>query len=143
MNERRESKTKTVTGISILRKLWLYVLGIFVVIMVIGVCVVSAIRQRQEEPILLPPQEIAVKSEMCFLTERFEEGLSFYAAGWPGKDKDKAIEAMKILIGVEGINRDLIITDVWRGTFHRIKINPWRECPSCQGNYEFLDMRIG
>ncbi len=93
MNERRESKTKTVMGISILRKLWLYVLGIFVVIVVI--CVYVAI--RQQEPIVLPPQEIAVKSEMCFLTERFEEALSFYAAGWPSKNKDRAIESMKIV----------------------------------------------
>ena len=95
MTETIKRKTKTVTGISILRKLWLYVLGIFVVIVVICVYVVSAI--RQQEPILLPPQEIAVKSEMCFLTEGFEEALSFYAAGWPGKDKDKVIESMKIV----------------------------------------------
>ena len=50
----------------------------------------------------------------------------------------QTVEAMKILIGVEGINLDLIITDVWKGTCHRIRINPWKECPSCQGKYEFL-----
>jgi len=55
----------------------------------------------------------------------------------------QAVEALKILIGAEGINLDLIITDVWKGTFHRIKINPWRECPSCHGKYEFLDVRTG
>ena len=55
----------------------------------------------------------------------------------------QAVEALKILIGVKEINRDLIIIDVWKGTFHRIKINPWTECPSCQGKYEFLDVRIG
>jgi adenylyltransferase/sulfurtransferase len=52
----------------------------------------------------------------------------------------QATEAMKILIGVEGINRDLVIADVWKGTFHRVKTKPWVECPSCQGKYEFLDI---
>ena len=55
----------------------------------------------------------------------------------------QAVEALKILIGAEGINLDLIITDVWKGTFHRIKISPWKECPSCHGKYEFLDVRTG
>jgi adenylyltransferase/sulfurtransferase len=50
----------------------------------------------------------------------------------------QSVEAMKILIGVKGINRDLIIADIWKGTFYRIKITLWRECPSCQGKYEFL-----
>lgn len=55
----------------------------------------------------------------------------------------QAIEAMKILIGVEETNKDLMIIDVWKGTLYRTKIMPWVECPSCQGKYEFLDVRPG
>ncbi len=52
-------------------------------------------------------------------------------------------EAMKILVGVEEINRDLIIIDVWKGTFDHIKIVPRRDCPACQGRYEFLEGQFG
>ena len=52
-------------------------------------------------------------------------------------------EAMKILVGAEEINRDLIIIDVWKGTFDHIKIVPRRDCPACQGRYEFLEGRLG
>ena len=52
-------------------------------------------------------------------------------------------EAMKILVGAEEINRDLIIIDVWKGTFDHIKIVPRRDCPVCQGRYEFLEGRFG
>jgi len=51
-------------------------------------------------------------------------------------------EAMKILVGSEDINRGLITIDVWRGTFHHLKISPRRDCPTCQGKYEFLDGRF-
>ena len=52
-------------------------------------------------------------------------------------------EAMKILVGVEEINRDLIIIDVWKGIFDHIKIVPRRDCPACQGRYEFLEGQFG
>ena len=52
-------------------------------------------------------------------------------------------EAMKILVGAEEINRDLIIIDVWKGTFDHIKIVPRRDCPACQGRYEFLEGQFG
>ncbi len=52
-------------------------------------------------------------------------------------------EAMKILVGAEEINRDLIIIDVWKGTFDHIKIVPRRDCPACQGGYEFLEGQFG
>ncbi|MFC2010829.1 ThiF family adenylyltransferase [Chloroflexota bacterium] len=47
-------------------------------------------------------------------------------------------EAMKILVGAKNINRDRIIIDAWRGTFHHFKIRPNEDCPACHGKYEFL-----
>ena len=52
-------------------------------------------------------------------------------------------EAMKILVGAKEINRDLILIDVWTGTFHRFKVNPREDCSACQGKYEFLDGKFG
>jgi len=53
----------------------------------------------------------------------------------------QATEAMKILVGTEDINREIITIDVWEGTFHHLKISPRRDCPACEGKYEFLDGR--
>ena len=53
----------------------------------------------------------------------------------------QATEAMKILVGSEEINRRLIAVDIWRGTFHQLKIEPRKDCPACQGKYEFLGSR--
>jgi len=50
----------------------------------------------------------------------------------------ESAEAMKILVGAEEINRDLIIIDVWKGTFDRLKISAHQDCPACRGIYEFL-----
>jgi len=55
----------------------------------------------------------------------------------------QSTEAMKILVGAEEINRDLIMIDVWKGTFHRFKTNTRRDCPACQGRYEFLAGEFG
>jgi len=52
-------------------------------------------------------------------------------------------EAMKILVGAEEINRDLIIIDVWKGEFRRFKIGSRADCPACRGEYEFLEARFG
>ncbi len=52
-------------------------------------------------------------------------------------------EAMKILVGAEEINQHLIIIDVWKGTFHHLKIIPRQDCPACQGKYEFLEGEFG
>ncbi len=52
-------------------------------------------------------------------------------------------EAMKILVGAREINRNLIIIDVWKGTFHRLKLAPSEHCPACEGKYGFLDGRFG
>ena len=43
----------------------------------------------------------------------------------------QVVEAMKILVGSREINRDLIVIDVWRGEFNRLKISRWPDCPSC------------
>jgi adenylyltransferase/sulfurtransferase len=55
----------------------------------------------------------------------------------------QSTEAMKILVGAESINLDLISIDVWEGEFHRFKINPRSDCPACNRNFEFLEARFG
>ena len=52
-------------------------------------------------------------------------------------------EAMKILVGVGEINRDLIMIDVWKDEFTRLKIGHRTDCPACRGEYEFLEARFG
>ena len=51
----------------------------------------------------------------------------------------QATEAMKPLIGTEDINRGLTVIDVWKGTFHNLKIEPRADCPACRGQYQFLE----
>ena len=53
----------------------------------------------------------------------------------------EAAEAIKILVGAEELNRDLICIDVWQGTFKRLKLSPRKDCPPCGGKYEFLDAK--
>ena len=55
----------------------------------------------------------------------------------------QATEAMKILLGRQEINRDIIFIDVWEDTFQQFKVSPRQECPTCQGNYEFLQAKLG
>jgi len=55
----------------------------------------------------------------------------------------QSAEAMKILIGAKEINRDIIFIDVWQGSFDRFKPSHRRDCPACQGNYEFLQRQFG
>ena len=55
----------------------------------------------------------------------------------------QSAEAMKLLIGAGDINRELITIDLWKGTFHHLKISPRPDCPTCQGNYEFLEGKLG
>jgi len=50
----------------------------------------------------------------------------------------ESTEAMKILVGANNINRDLIYINVWEGTFKHLKISPRPDCPACRGIYEFL-----
>lgn len=53
----------------------------------------------------------------------------------------QATEAMKIMVCSEKINRELIVVDVWGGSFDKLKIEPRKDCPACQGKYEFLESR--
>ncbi len=55
----------------------------------------------------------------------------------------QSAEAMKILVGAETINRELIVIDVWEDKFSRFKIGRRADCPACQGKYEFLEARFG
>jgi len=48
-------------------------------------------------------------------------------------------ETLKILVGSDQINHDLIIIDAWADTFDRFKVSPQMNCPACQGRYEFLE----
>ncbi len=52
-------------------------------------------------------------------------------------------EAMKILVGAEAINRDLIMIDAWKGEFNRFKISRRADCLACRGEYQFLEARFG
>ena len=54
----------------------------------------------------------------------------------------QAAEAIKILTGVTAVSRELVFADVWKGTFHRVKVEPRKDCPACQGKYEFLTSRF-
>ncbi len=55
----------------------------------------------------------------------------------------QSAEAMKILIGAEEVNRDLIIIDVWKGKFSRLKVGFRADCPACGGEYEALEGKFG
>ena len=55
----------------------------------------------------------------------------------------ESAEALKILVGAEEINRDVVIIDVWKGIFDRLKIAAREDCPACQGKYEFLEGKSG
>ncbi len=55
----------------------------------------------------------------------------------------QSTEAIKILIGSDEINKDLITINVWQGKFKRIEIRRYPECPACSGKYEFLNARFG
>jgi len=55
----------------------------------------------------------------------------------------QSAEAIKILVGAEEINRQLIVIDVWRGKFSRFEIGRRADCLTCQGEYEFLEARFG
>ena len=55
----------------------------------------------------------------------------------------QSAEAMKMLVGDRKINRDVIAIDVWRGIFNAFKVRPRKDCPTCQGRYEFLEGKFG
>jgi molybdopterin-synthase adenylyltransferase len=55
----------------------------------------------------------------------------------------EATEAIKILVGSDSINRDLITMDVWDISFERFPIVKREGCPTCGGRYEFLEDKPG
>ena len=55
----------------------------------------------------------------------------------------QSVEAMKILVGDEHINRDLISIDTWTADFKRFKVTRRADCPACSGKFEFLDAQFG
>jgi adenylyltransferase/sulfurtransferase len=60
----------------------------------------------------------------------------------------QATEALKILTGqLDAINRELIMIDIWDGTFKKLKIAGLMDavdCPTCkQRNFEWLDGKLG
>jgi len=50
-----------------------------------------------------------------------------------------SVEAMKILVDVKQANRDRIVFDTWKETFHHLKNGNRGGCPACHGNYDFLE----
>ncbi len=51
----------------------------------------------------------------------------------------QATEAIKIMVGAREVSRGLIIFDVWNETFHNLAVKASKDCPSCQGRYEYLE----
>jgi adenylyltransferase/sulfurtransferase len=54
----------------------------------------------------------------------------------------QATEAIKLLVGSGDVNRELVIVDVWKTTFDRLKIKRRADCPACNGVYQFLDEKF-
>lgn len=55
----------------------------------------------------------------------------------------QSVETLKMLVGAEDINRDIIYLDVWKGTFNRFQASRDPDCPACHGKYEFLQTWSG
>jgi adenylyltransferase/sulfurtransferase len=53
----------------------------------------------------------------------------------------EATEALKVLGGSDLVNKDLITFDVWDISFERTPIERNKDCPSCNGRYEFLEKK--
>ncbi len=51
----------------------------------------------------------------------------------------QATEAIKILVNRDEINRDLVVIDAWQGTFDKLKLQKFPDCPACHGRYEALE----
>ena len=55
----------------------------------------------------------------------------------------QATEAIKMITGSEEISHELITMDVWKTDFHMFKIGQYQGCPTCNGEYEYLDAKYG
>jgi molybdopterin/thiamine biosynthesis adenylyltransferase len=47
--------------------------------------------------------------------------------------------AIKLLIGKPETEQHLTVIDIWQGTFQRLKTDYRKDCPACQGKYEYLE----
>jgi molybdopterin/thiamine biosynthesis adenylyltransferase len=54
----------------------------------------------------------------------------------------QAAEAMKLLIDPDQINRDLLMVDIWRTSFDRLRLERREDCPACHGRYEYLEEKF-
>ncbi len=54
----------------------------------------------------------------------------------------QANEAIKILVGSGELNTGIMMVDLWRGTFDKLKVLPRENCSSCHGKYDFLDNKF-
>ena len=50
----------------------------------------------------------------------------------------QTVEALKLLISSNEVNKDLTVVDVWAVKFDRFNFMPREDCPACQGQYDFL-----
>ena len=55
----------------------------------------------------------------------------------------QVVEALKILVGSDEVNRDLIVMDVWREDFSHLNLSKRADCPACNGEYEYLAAKFG
>jgi len=55
----------------------------------------------------------------------------------------QATQAMKLLTGKADKEQYLTIIDIWQGTFQRLKTGYRKDCPACQGKYEYLEGKSG
>ena len=55
----------------------------------------------------------------------------------------QTVQAMQILIGDDVTPQYLTVVDVWKGTFRRLKTGYRKDCPACQGRYEYLEGETG
>jgi len=55
----------------------------------------------------------------------------------------QSAQAMRILIGEDVTPQQLIVVDVWKGTFQKLKTGYRKDCPACQGKYEYLEGKTG
>ncbi|MEE8373441.1 MAG: ThiF family adenylyltransferase [Dehalococcoidia bacterium] len=55
----------------------------------------------------------------------------------------QSTEAMKLLVGADNLNQDLITVDAWEGTLNRYKVRALDDCPACNGKFEFLEAKFG
>jgi molybdopterin-synthase adenylyltransferase len=53
----------------------------------------------------------------------------------------QSAEALKVLVGSDKINPDLMTFDVWNNDFRSLQVAASPDCPACRGQYEFLDGR--